>query len=585
MVPRGLLLDVGTFDERRELHVEDWDLWLRIAARCDVGYLPVPLAVHRSGGLMSSAVESTYQGQELVIAKATSLCGTACTRHAGDAEACVLERRHRLYCDLGYERFWSGQMAGAREAYAAAAALEPLSGRARAYAAATAVGKRWLQPARWVRRPIRRGAARARRPACSTRNLVHDTTFGRARAAATRIAHRVDSAFAGSDGRRRVLFEAASPMSLAVFRPVYERLRRDERIEFWFTTCDRSWDTDRIFGSAGIRERVVPADAVRSKKFDAYINADFWNMTWLNRPVRRIHLFHGVAGKYGLDAPTHIAPVVAVFDRLMFPNHDRLRRYADAGLVDPDSDRAALVGYPKLDCLVDGSLDREAIQRSVGLDPRVPTVLYAPTWSPFSSLNAMGDDIIRALSRLDVNVIVKLHDRSYDGAARGSGGVDWRVRLERFCRERRVHLAQDPDASPYLFAADALVTDHSSVGFEFMLLDRPIVVVDCPELLRKARVNPDKAAMLRSAADVVDRAEGIADTVCRGLNDPDRFSRRRRQIAAELFYCPGGAAARAAKCIYDLLALPAPEPLPTAAAVDLTPSLATLKRGPLKCVL
>ena len=93
-------------------------------------------------------------------------------------------------------------------------------------------------------------------------------------------------------------------------------------------------------------------------KFDAYINTDFWNMTWLPRRTRRIHLFHGVAGKYGLDAPTRIAPVVATFDRLMFPNHDRLMRYAEAGLVDPDSPTAALIGYPKVDCLVDGSLNR-----------------------------------------------------------------------------------------------------------------------------------------------------------------------------------------------------------------------------------
>ena len=38
-------------------------------------------------------------------------------------------------------------------------------------------------------------------------------------------------------------------------------------------------------------------------KFDAYVNTDFWNMTWLPRRTQRIHLFHGVAGKYGLDAP------------------------------------------------------------------------------------------------------------------------------------------------------------------------------------------------------------------------------------------------------------------------------------------
>jgi len=408
------------------------------------------------------------------------------------------------------------------------------------------------------------------------RNLVHDTTYRRTRAAVVQAIHRLDDAVSRvGRGRRRVLFEAASPMSLAVFRPVYDRLRRDSRIEFWFTTCDGSWDAEHIFGSAGITERVMPPGAVRWKKFDAYINADFWNMTWLPRSVRRIHLFHGVAGKYGLDAPVRVAPVVATFDRLLFPNRDRLDRYAQAGLIDPECAQGALVGYPKVDCLVDGSLDRRAIEASLGLDPSVPTVLYAPTWSPYSSLNSMGEDIIRALGGMDANVIVKLHDRSYDAAARASGGVDWRAHLARLCRELHVHLAEHADASPYLFVADALVTDHSSVGFEFMLLDRPIVIVDCPALIEKARVNLDKVSLLRGAAEVVSAPEQVPAAVRRGLADASRLSERRRTVASELFYGPGGATARATACIYDVLGLPAPELL----ASEATPAFAALKRG------
>jgi hypothetical protein len=300
-------------------------------------------------------------------------------------------------------------------------------------------------------------------------------------------------------------------------------------------------------------------------KFDAYVNTDFWNMTWLPRCSRRIHLFHGVAGKYGLDAPTRIAPVVATFDRLLFPNSDRLNSYGEAGLVDPDSATAALVGYPKVDRLVDGSLNREAIQQALGLDPASPTVLYAPTWSPYSSLNVWGEEVIKSLARLGGNVIVKLHDRSYDMSARGSGGVDWRTRIERLCREWGVHLAQDFDASPYMYVADALVTDHSSVGFEFMLLDRPVVVIDCPELLVKARVNPAKVALLHDAADVVS-ADDTAEAVRRVMADPLRLSQRRREVASVLFYDPGRASVRAAECIYDVLALPQPLSIRRAAA-------------------
>jgi CDP-glycerol glycerophosphotransferase (TagB/SpsB family) len=108
-----------------------------------------------------------------------------------------------------------------------------------------------------------------------------------------------------------------------------------------------------------------------------------------------------------------------------------------------------------------------------------------------------------------------------------------------------------------MVAADVLVTDHSSVGFEFMLLDRPLVVVDCPTLIEKARVNRDKVRLLRSAADVVGDADGVASTAIRALANPSRFGSERRTIAADLFYGAGSATARALTCIYDLLDLPA----------------------------
>jgi CDP-glycerol glycerophosphotransferase (TagB/SpsB family) len=188
----------------------------------------------------------------------------------------------------------------------------------------------------------------------------------------------------------------------------------------------------------------------------------------------------------------------------------------------------------------------------------VPTVLYAPTWSPYSSLHAVGEDAIAALACLGVNVVVKLHDRSRDRSARGAGGVDWAARIERLARTRPVVLAPGADASPYLFAADLVVTDHSSVGFEYMLLDRPLVVIDCPQLIEKARISADKVALLRSAADVVSRGADVARAADHALRHPERLSHRRQSIAHELFYRPGTATARAVACLYDVLALRAP---------------------------
>ena len=390
--------------------------------------------------------------------------------------------------------------------------------------------------------------------------LLNDTLYRRTRRSVIDRAHALDDALFLPKGRgsRTILFEAASPLSFAIFRPVYDRLCTDRRLEFWFTACGKTWPPEAIFRPLGLGDRVVSAGRAAWMKVDLYLNTDFWDATWQRRRARRVHLFHGVAGKYGLDAPVEIAPTVATFDCLMFPNRDRLDSYVTAGLV--SSGRAALVGYPKTDCLVDGSIDGQAVRRRLGLHAEAPVVMYAPTWSPHSSLHSMGEDVIAALERAGFQVIVKLHDRSYDPSPRGGGGVDWTARLARWEAHPRVRIVRDADACPYLCASDALVTCHSSVGFEFMLLDRPLVVLSARDLARRAQINPRKVRLMQGAADVAERADEVPGLTARQLADPTRHSARRREIARELFHEAGTATSRAVAAIYELLELDAPVP-------------------------
>jgi hypothetical protein len=364
------------------------------------------------------------------------------------------------------------------------------------------------------------------------------------------------------------MFDAASPMSFAIFAPVYERLSRDPRVELWFTALGEVWKPDEIFSAAGITANVVDSATAAWMKMDAYVNADFWDMTWLHRRTRRIHMFHGVAGKYGLDAPVDLAPTIAAFDCLMFANPDRQRRYVEAGLVPDEAPKASLVGYPKVDCLVDGSLEREAVARGLGFDPGVPIVIYAPTWSPYSSLNTMGEEIVDRLAAEGLQVIVKLHDRSYDRRERGSGGVDWAARLSRYDTNPRVRVVREADGSPFLVGSDAMVSDHSSIAFEYMLLDRPLVVIERPALIERAGINPEKVHRLRAAADVAPDAGRAVAAVMQGLRAPGRLSVERRRTAADLFYRPGTATDRAVALIYQLIELPLPSDAPEMSRLD-----------------
>jgi glycosyltransferase involved in cell wall biosynthesis len=580
MMPRRLLNESGGFDERREIHVEDWDLWLRVAASHPIGFISTPLAYHRQGGLMSSQFDRTYAAQSLVMEKSKALCHSACALHRSAPHYCDRTRRHVLHRDWGHDRLEGGDARGAREQFRQALAFSPFDKRTLRLYIASFANERWRARARRLLGTHRPGPPAGMVPSpspvprASTVSLVHDTVYRRLRRDVIgRLHDAEDAIWKRTQARKRVLFEAASPMSFAIFKPMYEHLRQDPRVELWFTSYGTVWEPEQIFTPHGITENVVPRNTAAWLKVDAYVNADFWDMTWLHRRTRRIHLFHGVAGKYQLDAPVDLAPTIAAFDCLMFVNRDRRRRYVEAGLVADDDLRAPLVGYPKLDCLVDGSLDRAEIARRLALDPAVPTVIYAPTWSPHSSLNAMGLEIVETLAAEGLQVIVKLHDRSYDRRERGAGGIDWAARLEKYDGHPLVRIAKTADGCPFMAASDAMVSDHSSIAFEYMLLDRPIVMIDRPALIEHARISPDKVRRLRAAADVVADPKEVGRKIVTALQHPTRLSAQRQQTSADLFHEPGTATERALALVYRLIELPA---LAGAARVESARQLASV---------
>ena len=265
-------------------------------------------------------------------------------------------------------------------------------------------------------------------------------------------------------------------------------------------------------------------------------------------------MFHGVAGKFAHDYDTPESSMRR-WDRFFFVNRRRMQNFVAAGAIDATSDAPRLVGMPKVDCLVDGSLRREDVLGRLGLDAARPTILYAPTWSAYSSLNLLGLDLVARLLARAWNVIVKLHDRSRDPEPFYSGGVDWAARLRPLLSSGAGHLAEEADICPYLAAADLMITDHSSAGFEYLLLDRPLVRIHVPELLRQSNANDDYVRLLADAARSATDTEGVVRAVEDGLADPAAGSASRQAVARDLFHQAGSATARAVSELYEAMAL------------------------------
>jgi hypothetical protein len=370
--------------------------------------------------------------------------------------------------------------------------------------------------------------------------------------------HAFDQFVARVTGTRRVLFHVRTAMHAAVLEPMARRLERDRRIAVRYV-AESSRQQEEISRRCGLSRRWVSPATARWTRVDLLLTADPWEPPTLRRCHHRINFFHGVAGKYDLDDPSHLPIGFEEYDRVAFVNADRLQRYLARNIV--RAEQAALVGFPRIDALVNGEYDAVAIRRRLGLEAQRRTAIYAPTWSPASSLHIAGEAIVASLVDAGWNVIVKPHARSFDPEPKYSGGIDWRQRLRAIEAAGRVVLCEDGDASPLLAASDLMVTDHSSIGFEFCLLDRPLIVFDAPDLARVARINLERVAALRSAARVVDGPSQLGRIANEEMAEAGHRRRERRAAAEPLFHGPGTATDRALELIYSVLDLPRPASL------------------------
>lgn len=351
---------------------------------------------------------------------------------------------------------------------------------------------------------------------------------------------------------KTVLAYAKKPVGAVMMRPILERLLRDPRFAVY--GCARLFgrrNAASVFRDSGLGDVALTAKwLARLRAFDVYLSADFGVAA--PRSKLRVHVFHGVSFRnHGVHSNA------LQYDLALLAGPYMRRRFEAEGLITPaNAARFPVIGMPKLDALVDGSIDRAAVLAELGLDPARRTVLWAPTWSKkVSSLERWGKDVAIALCSTGQNVIAKLHDNSLDLR---KAGRDWRAELGSVDLPN-FRLATQADVVPLLAAADVLVSDASSVANEFALLDRPILFLDIDQLESKLKAKADLETWGRRAGDVVPGPADLAAAIERALDRPERHSEVRRALARDLFHDPGHATDRAVGAICGALGLePAP---------------------------
>lgn len=350
-----------------------------------------------------------------------------------------------------------------------------------------------------------------------------------------------------SNGAKRILFSGYAPVHFVCFRPLYERLRRLKGVEVFLSggrdadpeTGARAMTAAELYAPFRLpADRILKLDQIKSRSFDlvfcAHVSGYF-----PKEDKERIQLFHGVSFRN-----MAVRRDVLVYDRLFLVGPYMRRLFTEQQLLRDTDPRLVDIGFPKLDRLVDGTLDRKKILNRLGLSGRRPVVLYAPTGQKDNSLEHTGEAMLERLKATGkYDILIKLHDHPRDRV------TDWPRRL-RPLLDRHTKLVTDYDVVPYLFVADLLITDASSVSNEYALMNRPMVFLDVPQLLasmQKKGVALDLDTWGRKGGVTTRWPDEAVEAVAWSLAHPHHAAAMRQAMANDLFYNPGRATEAALK--------------------------------------
>jgi len=186
-------------------------------------------------------------------------------------------------------------------------------------------------------------------------------------------------------------------------------------------------------------------------------------------------------------------------------------------------------GWPKVDTIL-AKFDRRKICRDLGLDEQKKLIFYAPTFSPKFKSSDFILPVLPGLPKENETWIVKFHDLMEDADKR---------RFLALQKDKFI-IYDSPDNVPLLQVADVLVSDTSSIVYEFMLLDKPVVTLNAQVRIEKG-ININKASELRSAID-------------RSLSFPDEFSENRKATIRQIHpYLDGQNSARVLSTVDNAL--------------------------------
>lgn len=305
------------------------------------------------------------------------------------------------------------------------------------------------------------------------------------------------------DTRPRVALHMLKAFHLAIMQPIFDMLKQHFHV---ILTDDQFWVQE--FNPAVVLVADSQAPSMRAALPDAKF----------------------VYTRHGLISKNFVYDTARTCDYVCVTSETQRDEFIDSGGF--SADQIWLTGYAQMDNLFNDA--------DTASDSRLRTgrkmVLYAPTFTDrFSSvpmlLPVWDDEFHSALG--DVDLVIKPHPIIK------TRRKNWYEHLQRLAqRHENIHLVEnvDTDISPYLRRADVLVSDASSVMFQYLAMDRPVIGINNPKRFGGRWFDPNGIEWRwRDMMEQIDDVTELPEILKTCLNDPARKADIRAKYRNTLF--------------------------------------------------
>jgi len=195
-------------------------------------------------------------------------------------------------------------------------------------------------------------------------------------------------------------------------------------------------------------------------------------------------------------------------------------------------------GYPRNDVLAAATPESIArARKAVGLADGDVAVLYAPTHREYETDGSELLDPEALASSLGPEHVVLARQHYLETASLGAGAG-------------RVHdVSSHPSVEELCLAADVLVTDYSSIMFDYAVLDRPIVILAPDWDTYRAKRGVYFNLMAQRPGPIAGTPEAVAKAIAAGDSEPAARAAFRDEFCA---LEDGGASERVVRKVFAL---------------------------------